>query len=116
VEHPDAGNNPRRVYAYWRLVRTLIATGCVAAYLIVAMTALIIADIEDPVRQGIVRHLILLSVIGASLLVISEPVADRRIDNALRREGQDTLNPHNGGHWPEKQEIDDDGVRSDDRY
>ena len=77
------GDGPRVVYSFWSLVRTSLALLGLAAFLGVSVTILAIPDPESTVRQFLARHLLIVVVGALTALVMSEPVAERRLDGAL---------------------------------
>ena len=76
-------DEPRAVYSFWRFLRTIIALTSLAAFLAIAAAILAIPDPDSYLRQFLARHLLLLVVAGLAALVISEPVAERRLDGAI---------------------------------
>lgn len=81
------GNAPRRIYSYWRLVRTGLALFCLLAFLTISVVSLVVDDPDNIVRQSTNRIVFTLVTIAVSALVISEPVSERRIDAAIRSSG-----------------------------
>src|SRR5215207_10877356 len=68
------GNAPRRIYSYWRLVRTSLALFCLLAFLTISVVSLVVDDPDSIVRQSTNRIVFTLVTIAVSALVISEPI------------------------------------------